>query len=203
MARMATDVVLLPDETMMDRMIEINRQLVRECSSEIALNRRDYLPHISLAMGCIERRDIDAIRETLAQIAEASPVGQLTATGIEVSANSQGGKTSLLEIERTAELRTLHERIMQEMKRFFSHDVENATFYDDVVAETTQDWVRRYPEKAAYEQFRPHITLGSGQAKPESPFPIGFRAARLALCHLGNHATCRRILAEANLAAGD
>jgi len=200
---MAADVVLLPDNTMMDRVIEINRQLVREYSSEIALNRRDCLPHISLAMGCIGRQDIDAIGEVLAQIAGASPVGQLTATGVEVSANSQGGKTSLLEIEKTAELQTLHERVMQEMKSFFSHDVENAAFYDDVVAETTQDWVRRYPEKAAYEQFSPHITLGYGQAKPGFSFPIALTAARLVLCHLGNHATCRRILAEADLATDD
>jgi 2'-5' RNA ligase len=199
MARKAVDVVLLPDETVMDRVIEINRQLVREHSSEIVLNRRDCLPHVSLAMGCIDEQDIDAIREALTRLAEETPVRQLTATGIETSTNAQGRKTSLLEIEKTPELQALHERTMDEMQRFFSHDVTNGAFYDDVVAETTREWVRHYPEKAAYEQFRPHITLGYGQAKPDFSFPLASAAARLALCHLGNHATCRKILTTVDL----
>lgn len=199
MARLATDVVLLPDETMMDRVIEINRQIVREYSPEIVLNRKDCLPHISLAMGCVEPGDVAAIREVLVQLAEETPIRRLTATGIQTSTNSRGQVTSLLEIERTAELQALHERVLDEMKRFLSQDATDTMFYDDVVAETTLDWVRNYPQKAGYESFRPHVTLGYGQAKPGFPFPAVFRAARLALCHLGNHATCRNVLTGVDL----
>ncbi len=45
----------------------------------------------------------------------------------------------------------------------------------------------------------PHITLGYGQAKPPFSFPVAFAAARLALCHLGNHCTCRKVLASCRL----
>lgn len=199
MARMATDVVLLPEETMTDRAIEINRRIIREYSAEIVLSRENCLPHISLAMGCIDEHDIDAIHDVFTHLARESPIGRLTATGIATSTNSRGETASLMEIERTAELQTFHERVMSRMERFLGHDVTNAIFYDDVVAESTLDWVRNYPQKAGYESFSPHITLGYGQAKPGFSFPVVFTAARLALCHLGNHATCRRVLTAVDL----
>jgi len=199
MARVATDIVLLPDETLVDRMIEISRQIARERSSAIVLNRADCLPHLSLAMGCIEEQDVDAIRKTLERLAGEVPAGQLTATGICISTTARGQTISLLKIEKTQELQVFHERVMEAMKGFFRYDVAEAVFYDDVVADTTQDWVRDYPRQAAYEQFSPHITLGYGQAKPEFSFPVAFTAARLALCHLGNHGTCRKILAAVDL----
>jgi 2'-5' RNA ligase len=199
MARMATDVVLLPDETMTDQVIELNKRLVRAHSSEIALNRRDCLPHVSLAMGCIEKGDLEAIQEVLKHLANQSPLRQLTATGVQASTNSRGATTSVLEIERTAELQTLHEQVMDEMRPFFSYDATGAVFYDDAVAESTLDWVRNYPQKAGYESFSPHITLGYGQVQPAFPLPAVFTVARLALCHLGNHATCRKILAAVDL----
>jgi len=33
----------------------------------------------------------------------------------------------------------------------------------------------------------------------EPPFPIDFNVAELALCHLGNHCTCRRVLTSVPL----
>ena len=76
-------------------------------------------------------------------------------------------------------------------------------FYDDAVAESTLEWVRNYPQKAGYESFSPHITLGYGQVQPAFPFPAVFTVARLALCHLGNHATCRKLLAAVDLPLRD
>lgn len=199
MAHIAADVVLLPDEDMMDKAIAINQQIVREGSAELVLNRQDCLPHISLAMGCIEEQQIEAIGKVLGRIARETPVRQLTATGIRIPANSKGRETAHLEIERTAELQTLHERVLEEVKPFFSHEVTEAMFYDDTVAETSLEWVRTYPQKAGYERFDPHITLGYGRATPVFSFPVVFRAARLAICHLGNHCTCRRVIREWNV----
>jgi hypothetical protein len=105
----------------------------------------------------------------------------------------------LLDVEETAELQGLHEQVMKDMTAFFRYDVDEAMIYDAAVTGTTLDWIRTYPEKAAYEYFRPHITIGYGAVPPDLTFPIPFTAERLALCHLGNHCTCRRILVEVNL----
>jgi hypothetical protein len=64
------------------------------------------------------------------------------------------------------------------------------------VTESTLAWIRDYREKSSFERFFPHITLGYGRLA-DFPFPARFTAPRLALCHLGNHCTCRRILASA------
>ncbi len=197
--RIAVDIVLLPEDAMIDRAIEMNRQIVGEGSCEIVLNRTDRLPHISLAMGCIASEDVVAIHELLETLAKENPVQHLTATGIDVPTNSRGQATSLLAIEKTKDLQRLHEQVLEKTKRFFSHDVAGVRFYDNLVTETTLDWVQNYPQKAGCERFQPHITLGYGRAPSALPFPIVFAPSRLALCHLGNHATCRRVLAAVGM----
>lgn len=45
------------------------------------------------------------------------------------------------------------------------------------------------------EDFLPHITLGKGTLDAKAG-ETSFTASRLALCHLGNHCTCRKVLGE-------
>ncbi len=195
MGQLAVDVVLLPDEVMTTRAIALNRQLATSRRPEIALNREDCLPHISLAMGCIEEAEVKAIQTRLEDLARQPHMKQLEVVGVLTSTNSRGETTSLLDVERTEDLQALHEQVMEEMAPFFRYGVTEAMFYDDVVTETTLDWIRTYPEKASYESFRPHVTLGYGQVPAGVVFPIPFTVTQLALCHLGNHCTCRKILA--------
>ncbi len=197
--QIAVDVVLLPDEAMTNRAMEINRQLVPNNHQEIVLNKKDCLPHVSLAMGCIDEADVTTIRKRLELLAQKTSVRQLRIVGVVASVNSRGETTSLLEIDRTEELQALHEQVMQEMMLFFRHEVSADMLYDEVVTGSTLEWIRTYPQKAAHDNFRPHITLGYGQVPAGLSFPIPFRVTRLALCHLGNHCTCRRILAAVDL----
>jgi 2'-5' RNA ligase len=199
MGRIATDVALLPDRAMTKWVIRINRRLVIEFGSEIVLTEQTCRPHISLAMGCADEGDIDSIRERLQRLAEKLPVRRLNATGVRVSTNSRGGYTSLLEIERTDNLQALHEAVMRDVDPFFSRDVTAAMIADEIVAESTLEWIRNYPQKAAFERFSPHITLGHGQAGTNASFPIPFTASRLALCHVGNYGTCRKVIGEWNV----
>ena len=194
MEQIAADVVLLPDRAMTEWVTGINEELVRQCHSDIVLGKGTCLPHISLAMGCIDERDMDSFDRLLQRLARETRVKQLEATGIRVSVNARGEYTSLLEIERTDALVALHEAVMREAEPFFSHDVKAAMIADDIVAESTLEWIRDYPEKAAFERFSPHITLGYGRATTKTLFPVSFTASQLALCHVGNHGTCRRVI---------
>jgi mannose-6-phosphate isomerase-like protein (cupin superfamily) len=192
MGQIAVDVVLLPDEAMTSQAIELNRRLITNSRPEMVLSRKDCLPHISLAMGSIDEADVTLARKT--------SVRQLRIVGVVASVNPRGETTSLLDVDRTEELQALHEKVMQEMMPFFRYKVSQAMIHDDVVTGTTLDWIQTYPQKAAYEHFRPHITIGCGQAPAGLSLPISFRVTRLALCHLGNHCTCRKVLAAADLA---
>jgi hypothetical protein len=64
--------------------------------------------------------------------------------------------------------------------------------------ESTLQWIRDYPENSSFENFFPHITIGYGQMENISS-PIEFTASALALCHLGNHCTCRDVLISIDL----
>jgi len=199
MSKIAVDVVLLPEGAMAERTIEANRELVDKFGEKIVLDKEKCLPHISLAMGCIEEKDIDAFGEILGETAEEAALEELVVVGIEVSENLLGEKVSVFEVERTEQLERFHYEVMEKVRPYFSYDVSGEMIYcGGEVAETTLEWIENYPEKSSFENFSPHITIGYGESGGMA-FPIEFTASRLALCHLGNHCTCREVLVSVEL----
>lgn len=201
MNRIAVDVVLLPDEAVTALAVRANAELIRRSESQIALDNETCLPHISLAMGCVEREAVEPVRERIEAIASECPIGELVITGVVTSLNARGQSVSAFAIAKTGAVQGLHERVMDALQPYSSRDVtEAAMFGDETVAETTLAWIRDYREKAAFAAFFPHITIGYGMVEQEMSFPIPLLAPRMALCHLGNHCTCRKVLASAPLA---
>lgn len=202
MGRIAVDVVLLPDEVMTNKAIEVNAKL----GGEIVLNKENCLPHISLAMGCIDERDVPAIEKALTAIAERCTIGELKIIGIHKSTNlsddsqdSRGETVSVFEVEKAKELQSLHEKVMEQVQPYFSSVATGDMIYgDEEVADTTLEWIKNYRENSSFGKFYPHITIGYGQVE-EQQFPISFTAEKLALCHLGNHCTCRKVLISIEL----
>jgi 2'-5' RNA ligase len=199
MVKMAVDVVLLPSERMTNKVIQANCMLLNQCADQIILDKENCLPHVSLAMGCIDERDITDIEIILQTIAKNFPPGQLSIIGISTSTNSTGEKVSSFELKKTQRLQSLHEEVMRRTAPYFSYEVTAEMVLSPPTAgKSTLLWIKNYPEKSAFENFFPHITIGYGQIDDFS-FPATFTASKLALCHLGNHCTCRRILAVAVL----
>lgn len=199
MSRIAVDAVLLPSDDMADKAIRVNAELVERFGRKIVLNKETCLPHISLAMGCIDERDIKPIERVLQQVAVASPLGDLTVVGIHTSVNARAETVSAFEIEKTKELQTLHEKVVKKLTPYFSYDVTDEMIYgDEHVAKTTLLWIKNYAQKASFAKFFPHITIGYGEIETGPPV-VSFAASELALCHLGNHCTCRKILTSVDL----
>ena len=206
MAEIAVDVVLLPSEEMADKAIAANKELLKQCPDKIVLDKESCLPHISLAMGCINKRDIADIEKILQAIAKQSSLGQLSAIGIHTGTNSTGEQVSVLQIEKTETLQSLHEEVMEKLAPYFNYDVTaDMVLSPPMASESTLAWIKNYSEKSSFEKFSPHITIGYGEINnflfpPQGVlWTIKFTASKLALCHLGNHCTCRRILASAEL----
>ncbi len=199
MAKIAVDVVLLPSEEMADKAIAANKELLKQCADKIVLDKESCLPHISLGMGCIYKRDIDEIEKILKTTAKQTSLGQLNAVGIHTETNSAGEKVSVFQIEKAEALQSLHEEVMQRLAPYLSYDVRaDMLFSSPQTDELTLAWIKNYPKKSSFEKFSPHITIGYGEINNYS-FPIKFVVSKLALCHLGNHCTCRKILASAEL----
>ena len=194
MARIAVDVVLLPSEEMMDKTIQANRELLKNFDNKIILNKENCLPHISLAMGCIDKEHIADIENILQDIAKQHSVSKLRVIGIYPGIDSADEQVSAFQIEKTEELQLLHEKVMQGLTPYFTYDVTtDMLFSPPGIEKTTLLWIKNYPEKSSFENFSPHITIGFGKTNNLS-LPIEFTASKLALCHLGNHCTCRKIL---------
>ncbi len=199
MSRIAVDVVLLPDTKVADRAREVNQHIVERYGPHIVLDDT-HLPHISLAMGCLRAGDVEAAGRTLKVIAGECPVAELAITGIATTLNARGRQVSSFLLAQTKALLALHERVMTELQAYFTYDAMPQMIYgDDDVAETTLAWIRNYPDKAAFRAFYPHITLGYGKVSIPMTFPIPCPVATLAICHLGNHCTCRKVLAFVDL----
>ena len=199
MPEIAVDIVLLPSEEMADKVIAANKEILKQYAHKIVLDRATCLPHISLAMGCIDDIDIDEIGTILRTIAQITSLGKLNAVGIKTETNQAGEKISVLEIQKTEALQSLHEEVMKKLSPYFSYDIRPDMVLSSVqTSQSTLDWIKNYPEKSSFEHFFPHITIGYGEIN-NFPFPVKFTVSKLALCHLGNHCTCRIILASTNL----
>ncbi|NQT01973.1 MAG: 2'-5' RNA ligase family protein [Planctomycetes bacterium] len=199
MAEIAVDVVLLPSEEMADKAVAANKELLKQYAHKIILDKENCLPHISLAMGCIDERNTADIEKILQAAAERSSLGQLNAIGIHTETNSAGEKVSVFQIEKTEALQSLHEEVMQKLASYLSYDVRaDMLLSSPQTDESTLAWIKNYPKKSSFEKFSPHITIGYGEINNFS-FPIKFAVSKLALCHLGNHCTCRKILASAEM----
>jgi 2'-5' RNA ligase len=193
MARKAIDVVLLPDDAMTDRAIEANAELVEKFGAEIVLSKDNCLPHISLAMGCIDESDIPNVADVFDTIARTNQLTKLKVIGARTS-----GDSSVFEVQKTKELQSLHETVLNQIGPYLSSDVTPDMIYGGRAVVSTLQWIRDYPEKSSFERFFPHITIGYGQ-RENILSPIEFTASALALCHLGNHCTCRDVLVSIEL----
>jgi len=203
MPKIAVDAVLLPSEEVAARAIEANRELLKQCPGKIVLGSEGCLPHISLAMGCVDDNNVAHIKGILQELAGKHHLGTLVNIGIHVGTNSAGEKVSVLELKRTDTLQSLHEEVMRRLACWFSYDVTAEMLLSPpVAAESTLRWIRDYPAKSSFGSFFPHITLGYGQLE-HFPFPAEFTAPRLALCHLGNHCTCRKIIVSVEFSRQD
>jgi 2'-5' RNA ligase len=193
MTKKAVDVVLLPEEKIADMAIELNAQLVEKFGPRIVLNKKNYLPHISLAMGCVDDRDIPDITSILQEVTREIPLEPLNVLNIETETNSVGENVLLLKIENNDQLQLLHERTMELLSPFLKYQVTDEMIFDSQVELSTLIWIRDYREKSSYTHFYPHITVGYGEMATSQP-RRKFNASSLALCHLGNHCTCRNVL---------
>jgi hypothetical protein len=188
MAKIAIDIVLLPPEEIMDQAIEINKKLKDD---PIKLNKINCLPHISLCMGLMNENDFEKIKNIILEISKDF-------FKLNLKINKICNQSISFKISYNQNLQKLHEKIMLKLFPYLTYDakIENC-FSPPKVNEKTLFWINNY-KKTSFENFDPHITLGINDFE-EKDLKINLFASKLAICHLGNYCTCRKILYEVNL----
>jgi 2'-5' RNA ligase len=200
MTRIAIDVVLLPSGIMMERAIEINKELLKNNEDKIELHKEKCLPHISLCMGCIDEDKIPEIKNILDEISTEFSPFNLQAIDLKAEIIPTGKKVSGLVIKNQDKLQKLHESTMKKLWNYLSYDVEiSMLFNPPEIEEVTLYWIRNY---ACYyykpSLFYPHITVGFGETD-QFQMPVNFTASQIALCQLGNYCTCQKVIFSCNI----
>jgi 2'-5' RNA ligase len=198
--KIAIDTVLIPPDDVLQLAIDINKTFSNTAAESYVLDLKTCIPHITLLMGLIMRDQLSEVCHKLDSIAKKSPPLNLQITGTHISTRPDGKVLSTLVIENTVELQKLHEAILNEMSSIFTYEgVQKEMFYSPPpVNEIPLFWVKGFAETSVRENYKPHITLGVGEPK-QAVSPVQFTASKLALCHLGNHCTCRDLLWSASL----
>jgi len=188
MAKIAIDVVLLPPENIMDKAIEINKQFADD---PIELNKENCLPHISLCMGVVEEENLTKIESIINEISKQFSKLFLTIDKISAA-------YVCFEFKNNEILQKLHEEIMTKLSPYLSYDATtDICFSPPPVVEKTLTWINNY-RNISFKSFYPHITLGISKLENRE-LNIDFVASKLAVYHLGNYCTCRKVIISSDL----
>ena len=189
----ALDIVLLPDDPLRRRAIEISALL----DEEMRLGEADYLPHLTLAMAASE--DEEGIIEGLRDLARRhAPIHW---KGLSLT-QPKVGPSRWLVGESSPELRALHDEAVGLMRDAASEPAQAEHFFGDAagIGQGALRWVDDYASRHSGPAFSPHLTLGYGSFPDGTE--IGIECAtlqRLALVWLGRHCSARRVLGEVAL----
>ncbi len=192
------DVALLLPEEIADLAIELNRSFLGSETNKIILGKKEgeAMPHSSLNMGCVEESELPKLIEILSGIGKHFSSLDLEFYGIDTEKIRVDTIVSSLGIKKGEELRTFHEEVMNKLKAIFSRDASREMFFSPPPVSLEEfSYINKFYEMAAFEKFYPHVTLGLGEIRDSKiKFPIKFKASTLAVCHLGDYYTCRKIL---------
>ncbi len=180
----AIDIVLLLPEEIIDLCIEINRKFKRN----IDLGKKDFIPHISLGMACVDEKDLEKIKKALPKIKRL----YLEIEKIKYYETDEGKKSSF-SIKKNEKLQKLHEQVMDILSPLIKCKVSEEMIVGDELSERSRQIINNYEKEFAYEHYWPHITLSCFDANYEK-VPIKFTVDTLAIFQLGNGCTCRKII---------
>jgi hypothetical protein len=200
MKRFAVNIAILPPDPVMDVALQWNQALCKIRPGNIVLSKTRYFPHISLAMGCLSSDTLEQAKGILQSIAKKHAVMELRTPRIKTSDTAYSDPVVAFDIEPCDALIALHVSVVSDFTSLLTQDATEADLDDPPpIAPDALDWINSYIPQYSHPHFWPHITVGFGVLP--NPFnSFAFTASRLALCHLGNHCTCARILTEVLLA---
>lgn len=195
----AIDVALLPDESMQQRARELNARLRESYPGCFPLDDQ-HLPHITLMQAFLQGRDLEDI---WLRIKDIRIRGKLRAEAFDYFARGEIGSCGF-DVSLPDWLGEAHQRALEAIFPFAQEKADERAFLttrdEPTISASSLNYVRTFASERSGKRFNPHVTLGQAQVEfLESLRREGFEAFEfdvdaLAICQLGNHGTCRRVL---------
>ncbi len=183
----ALDVALLLPPILQRRIIRLNSML--SPPPDGFLFNEYHLPHITLSQFFVTSTNYSACKRAITSIAENfGPIS------IRTGKITRGRTASTLEIEPNESLIELHTQLMDQLINVESHVGDHSAFSSNNYSPRPADvkWVKQFRNRAAYNNFIPHVTVGIGHLSQPCP-PTNVLATTIATCHLGRFCTCNRV----------
>ena len=200
----AIDVLLLPDETMVEHAKRDNARLRANYPEGFALDAEHH-PHISLLQRYVRTKDLAAVYAAVERVLnQERPAGwELTATGYYYLDFNNMGLAGIV-IRPTPELRRLQQEIVDAVAPFTEPNGTSAAYVTTPdspdVNQPTLDYVNHFVPQRNGKNFNPHVTIGVGQLDfvrkmKAAPFDdFKFKVGGAAVFHLGNFGTAAKEL---------
>lgn len=196
MDKMAINIVLVPNDKMLDMAYDLNEEITKTGDKWIEFDDKTF-PHITLAMGVIEEDDISKMIELLEQMGSKFQKIFMKVDALKSRELSNGKTISEFTIAPNREVEMLHEMIINRLRPFLKPAATKETFVDDDVDPLTIRWVNSFLEDHSEDNYKPHITLGAGVPKTQDfPFPMLFNSGVISFCKMGDGCTCKEIIHE-------
>ena len=209
----AIDILLLPDETMVDHAQANNARLRANYPAGFALDA-EHRPHITLLQRYVRTNDLDQVFAAVQRVFdEQRPVGwDLEATGCFFVDFDNMGLAGIV-IRPTPQLRTLQEAIVEAVEPYTVPDGTSAAFVTAAgqteINASSRDYVGTFVPEQLGAKYGPHVTTGVGQfdfvrTMKAAPFAdFKFKVADAAVFHLGDYCTAAKELWKWQPPAGE
>jgi len=161
-----------------------------------------HLPHITLLQQFMAGGKLSRAQAALERV--ATPLGPFPIHVTRMRAQRFDDDTHVVywEIERSEPLTLLHNRVSAAFASLARAGNGESFFNEESrsIRASTIKYVEEFRRKYAGDNFEPHLTLGFGDRDLRQA-PFSWTADRVAICHLGELNTCRRVLYEQRLRA--
>ena len=183
----AVAIAILPPPEVANRAIALSEALPAGESQGLRLGA-EYPPHITLTQQFISSQSLDSLLARLDSV-----LRHRAPLHLRVAGGGKGSNSVWMSIERSPELATVHEQLLQAAEPFEVTIGDSSAFFGGDARDRDVRWVCQFRRQASLDRFTPHITLGHA-SEPPIIEPRAFVATTIAVCHLGRFCTCRRVL---------
>ena len=202
----AIDVLIDPDEQAIERARTINARLLESLPQGWALDET-HKPHITTLQRYVRTADLDKVYDAVEKIIAETDMASLGYQAVKITHADWGfpgyGPTVLL-VQVRPEVLAFQAKLEAAIAPFVESGGTEEAFVADpgeVISPTIIKWVEAYvPDQIGDGKYLPHLTVGAGkfddlkivEAEPFDPFDI--HPSGVAVYHLGNNGTARKLL---------